>query len=131
MLAYDYPLLGLLWTMLMVFLWVAWIILLIRVFADIFRSHDMGGWGKALWSIFVIVVPFLGVFVYLIARGSGMVERDVRSAQASEAAFQDYVRQTAGTQSSTADELSKLAALRDQGVLTADEFEAKKASLLA
>ena len=131
MLAYDYPLLGLLWTMLVIFLWVAWIILLIRVFADIFRSHDMGGWGKALWSIFVILVPFLGVLVYLIVHGRDMQQRDVESAKASEAAFQDYVRQTAGTQASTADELSKLAALRDQGVLTADEFEAKKASLLA
>ncbi len=79
MLAYDYPLLGLMWTMLMVFLWVAWIILLLRIFSDIFRSHDMGGWAKALWSIFVIVFPFLGVFVYLIARGGGMVERDVKA----------------------------------------------------
>lgn len=131
MLAYDYPLLGLMWTMLMVFLWVAWIILLIRVFSDIFRSHDMGGLAKALWSIFVIFVPFLGVFLYLIVRGSGMVERDVKSAQASEAAFQDYVRQTASSSASTADELAKLAQLRDSGVLTADEFEAQKATLLA
>jgi hypothetical protein len=130
-LAYDYPLLGLLWTMVVVFLWVAWIILLIRVFSDIFRSHDMGGWGKALWSIFVILAPFLGVFIYLIARGSGMVERDVKSAQASEAAFQEYVRQTAGTSASTADELEKLAGLRDRGVITPEEFDAKKASLLA
>jgi hypothetical protein len=130
-LAYDYPLLGLMWTMLMVFLWVAWIILLIRIFGDIFRSDDMGGWAKALWSLLVLFLPFLGVFVYLIARGGGMVERDMKAAQASEAAFQDYVRQTASSSTSTADELVKLAELRDSGVLTAEEFEAQKASLLA
>ena len=74
MLAYDYPLLGMFWTLLWFFLWVAWIIILFRVFVDIFRSHDLGGWGKALWSIFVLIVPFLGVFIYLIARGHGMQE---------------------------------------------------------
>ena len=79
MLAYDYPLLGLFWTMLWVFLWVAWLFILFRVIVDIFRSHDMGGWGKALWVLFVVVVPFLGVFVYLIARGRQMTERDSRT----------------------------------------------------
>ena len=72
MLAYDYPMLGLFWTMMWWFLWIAWIVLVFRVIADIFRSHDMGGFAKALWAIFVIVVPWLGVFVYLIARGESM-----------------------------------------------------------
>lgn len=130
MLAYDYPLLGIMWTLFVVFLWVAWIFLLIRVFGDIFRSQDMGGWSKALWSLFVILFPYLGVFVYLIARGGGMVNRDVEVAQAQEQAFQTYVRETAGTQASAADELHKLADLRDRGVLTTEEFEAQKAALL-
>ena len=81
MLSYDYPILGLFWTMLWLFLWIAWIILLFRVIIDIFRSRDMGGWGKALWTIFVIVLPFLGVFVYLIARGQSMADRDLDEAR--------------------------------------------------
>ncbi len=133
MLAYDYPILGLFWTMLMVFLWVAWLFLLFRIFADIFRSDDMGGWGKALWSIFVIIVPFLGVFIYLIARGDSMAKRDIADAQASQAAFDDYIRSTAGTGGGggAASELAKLAELRDAGVLSEDEFAQQKAKLLA
>ncbi len=133
MLAYDYPLLGLFWTMMIFFLWFAWLWLLFRVFADIFRSKDMGGWGKALWSIFVILVPFLGVFIYVIVNGKSMTERDIASAQQRESEFQAYVRQTASTTGGTggADEISKLAALRDQGLLTDEEFTAQKAKLLA
>jgi hypothetical protein len=130
MLAYDYPILGIFWTMLILFLWMAWIILVFRVFVDIFRSHDMGGWGKALWSIFVILVPFLGVFVYLLARGHGMAERDGQVAQQNEAAFQDYVRGVAGS-GGTADELAKLVQLRDDGVISPAEFDQQKAKLLA
>ncbi len=129
MLAYDYPLLGLFWSMMIFFLWVAWLILLFRVFADIFRSHDMGGWAKALWSIFVILLPFLGVFIYLIVNGKAMGERAAADAQQQQAAFDTYVRQTAGTTGS-ADELAKLAALRDNGTLTDAEFAAQKAKLL-
>jgi hypothetical protein len=131
--AYDYPLLGFFWSMLILFLWIAWIFLLIRIFADIFRNQDMGGWGKALWSIFVIIVPFLGTLVYLIAHGKDMTRRDIEQAQAQKAAFDDYVRQTAsaGGGANTADELTKLAALRDQGVLSDAEFNAQKAKLLA
>ena len=77
MVAYDYPLLNVFWTMLWIFLWIAWLFLLFRVFADIFRNHEMSGWGKALWSIFVILVPFLGVLVYIIAHGSDMTKRDI------------------------------------------------------
>jgi hypothetical protein len=129
MLAYDYPILGLFWTMMIFFLWVAWIILLFRVFADIFRS-DMGGGAKALWSIFVILVPFLGVFIYVIANGRAMGERDIAIAQQRESDMQAYIRQTAGT-AGNADELAKLAALRDQGALTDEEFSAQKAKLLS
>jgi hypothetical protein len=131
MLAYDYPLLGMFWTLLWIFLWIAWIVLLFRIFADIFRSDDMGGWGKALWSIFVIILPFLGVLVYLIARGSSMTRRDVAEAQATEQAFQAYIRQTAATGGGgTADELVKLADLKERGVITDTEFEQQKAKLL-
>jgi hypothetical protein len=131
MLAYDYPLLGVFWTFLIFMLWVVWLIMLFKIFADIFRSHDMGGFAKALWSLFVIFLPFLGVLVYLIARGGSMAQRDIASAQAQQQAFDAYVRQTAGTSGGTADELGKLADLRDRGVITPAEFEQQKAALLA
>ena len=132
MLAYDYPLLGLFWTMLWIFIFVAWIFLLIRVFADIFRSHDMGGWGKALWCILIIIFPILGTLIYLIARGRGMTERDMAIAQQQEQAFRSYVQETAAAGgTSAADELSKLADLRSKGVISDAEFEQQKAKLLA
>ena len=131
MLSYDYPILGLFWTMLWLFLWIAWIILLFRVIIDIFRSRDMGGWGKALWTIFVIVLPFLGVFVYLIARGQSMADRDLDEARTRQAAFQSYVQDVAVSGGSAADELTKLASLRDQGVITDAEFAQQKSKLLA
>ena len=132
-LAYDYPLLGVFWTMFWFFIWIMWIIILFRIIVDIFRSHDMGGWAKALWSIFVILVPFLGVFVYVIARGHGMTQRDVEQAQAHEQAFQAYVRDAASTGGSggVADELSKLADLKERGAITDAEFANQKAKLLA
>ncbi|HEY1280877.1 MAG TPA: SHOCT domain-containing protein [Acidimicrobiales bacterium] len=132
MLAYDYPLLGAFWTLLWLFLWIVWIFILFRVIFDIFRSHDLGGWGKALWLIFVIILPFLGVFVYVIARGRGMAERDAQRAAESEQQFRSYVQQAATSGGgTTADELSKLADLRDKGVITPAEFEAQKAKILA
>jgi hypothetical protein len=134
-LAYDYPILGFFWTMLIIGLWIAWFMLLFRVIFDIFRSHDMGGFAKALWAIFVVLAPFLGVFVYLIARGRAMSERDMQDAVAHEAAFKTYVQQAAAsaptTGGGTADELSKLAELKAQGVLTDAEFQAQKARILA
>jgi hypothetical protein len=130
MIAYDYPILGLFWTMLIFFLWFAWIMLLFRVFADIFRTKDMGGFAKALWSIFVLIVPFLGVFIYLIVRGRSMADRDYAEARAEQEAFQAYVQQTAGTPAGTADELTKLAQLKSQGVITDAEFAQQKAKLL-
>lgn len=131
MLAYDYPLLGLFWTMMWWFLWIAWIVLLFKVITDIFRSHDMGGGGKALWAIFVIIVPFLGVFVYLLARGRSMAERDHQQAVAQQDAFRSYVQDVAGDGTGTADELAKLAQLQAQGVITDAEFAQQKAKLLA
>lgn len=130
MFAYDYPLLGVFWSMLIFFLWFAWIVLLFRVFADIFRADDMGGWAKAIWSVFVILVPFLGVFVYLIANGGDMARRRLQDAQDSEAAFRTYVQSAAGS-GGTATELAKLSDLHSSGVLTDGEFEQQKAKLLA
>jgi len=131
MLAYTYPLLNIFWTMLWFVAFFVWIWLLVMVFFDIFRSRDMGGGAKALWVIFVIVLPFLGVFVYLIARGGGMHERSAQQAQQDKQQFDEYVRQTAGTGTGTADQLSKLSDLKNQGVITDAEFEAQKAKLLA
>jgi Short C-terminal domain len=131
-LAYDYPVLGAFWTLLWFFLWIVWIFILFRVIFDIFRSHDLGGWGKALWLIFVIILPFLGVFVYVIARGKGMSERDMKQAAESEKQFRSYVQEAASSGGgTTADELAKLADLRDKGVITPAEFEAQKAKILA
>ena len=129
MLAYDYPILGLFWTMAIFFLWFAWLMLLFRVIFDIFRS-DMGGMSKALWSIFVIIVPWLGVLVYLIANGDEMSQRKVDDMQQSEAATQEYIRSAAGG-ASTADEIDKLNNLHTNGVLTDQEFAQQKAKLLA
>jgi hypothetical protein len=126
----NYPLLNVFWTMLWFFLWILWIFLLIRIFIDIFRSDDMGGWAKAGWSIFVIIVPFLGVLVYVIARGSGMAKRDQQQAVAADQAARSYIQSAAGTSTSVAEEVNKLAALRDQGVLTEQEFETQKAKVL-
>jgi hypothetical protein len=129
---YQYPILDFFLTMLYFFLFIIWIYLLIMVFVDVFRSHDMGGWAKALWVIFIIVLPFLGVFVYLIARGGKMHERAAAQAAQQQQAFDQYVKEAAGTPgSTTADQLSKLADLKSQGVLTDAEFEAQKAKILA
>jgi hypothetical protein len=130
MLATTYPLLDFFWTLLEIFLMVLWIWLAISVFFDIFRSHDMGGLAKAVWVIFVVVFPFLGIFVYLIARGGKMHERAEAAAARQQSAFNTYVRHAAGS-SSTADELVKLADLREKGMLTPEEFEAQKAKILA
>ncbi len=131
MIATNYPILDAFLTMLYFFLFIIWIWLLIMVFVDIFRSRDMGGWGKALWAIFIIILPFLGVFVYLIARGGKMHERAAQEAADQQAAFDSYVRQTAGGGDDTASQLQKLADLKSQGVITDTEFDAQKAKLLA
>ncbi len=127
----DYPILDFFLTMLYFFLFFIWIWLLVMVFFDIFRSHDLGGGAKALWCIFIIILPFLGVFVYLIARGGKMHERQAKQAAEQQKAFDSYVRQAAGSPGAdTASQLSKLADLKSQGVLTEEEFQSEKSKLL-
>ncbi|MEU7297556.1 SHOCT domain-containing protein [Streptomyces exfoliatus] len=130
----DYPLLNLFWTMLWFFLWIMWLFLLFKVVTDIFRDQSLNGWAKAGWLIFCIVLPYLGVLVYVIARGKSMGERDVKRARESEAAFQEYIRRTAGPQggaAGAADELTRLADLKEKGAITPEEFEKAKAKVLA
>jgi membrane protein implicated in regulation of membrane protease activity len=128
--SYSYPLLGAFWTIFEIFLWVLWIWILIYVFIDIFRSQDLSGWGKALWFLFVLFIPLIGVLVYLIARGGKMQERARQDARQQDQEFRAYVKDAAGSPSS-ADQLAKLADLRDRGVISAEEFEREKAKVLA
>jgi hypothetical protein len=128
------PLMDLFWTMFAFFILVAWIYVVVMVVVDVFRSRDLSGWAKALWVLGIILVPWLGVLVYLIARGKSMTTRGYEEAAAREQATQDYIRKVAATSagsSSVADEISRLAELRDAGTLTPAEFDAQKARLLA
>jgi hypothetical protein len=125
----SYPLLDIFWTILEFFLWLVWIWVFIMVIFDIFRSHDLSGWAKALWVLFVAIIPLIGVLVYLIVRGGSMHERQAQQARQQDDAFRSYVQQAASPTS--ADQLAKLADLRDRGVITADEFEREKAKILA
>jgi hypothetical protein len=128
----SYPLLNLFWTMFEFFLWVIWIWILIMVFIDIFRSSDLSGWGKALWFLFVLFIPLIGVLVYLIARGGSMHERAAAQARRQDEETRAYIQQAAASSpASTADQLAKLADLRDRGVISADEFEREKAKVLS
>jgi uncharacterized membrane protein YcjF (UPF0283 family) len=124
----EYPLLNIFFSILFFFVFFLWIFLLIQVIVDVFRSHDMGGFAKALWILFIIVLPFLGVLIYLIARGGKMQQHQTDAAKAQQQAFDSYVKQAAG--SSSADELAKLADLKSKGVISDSEFEAQKAKLL-
>jgi ABC-type multidrug transport system fused ATPase/permease subunit len=126
----SYPLLNVFWSMFIFFLWILWIWILIWIFIDIFRSHDLSGWAKALWFLFVLFIPLIGVLVYLIARGSSMHERALQQARQQDREFRANVQEAAGSQSS-ADQLTKLADLRDRGVISAEEFEREKAKVLA
>ncbi|MCJ7779842.1 MAG: SHOCT domain-containing protein [Acidimicrobiia bacterium] len=123
------PLLNIFWWMLWFFMFVIWISLLISIFADIFRS-DISGFGKAAWIFFVVILPFLGVLVYLIANGSKMQERSLKQAADMQKAQDNYIKSVAGSGGSTADELDKLSRLHDAGTLTDAEFAAQKAKLL-
>ena len=125
----SYPLLNVFWSMVIFFLWIIWIWILITVFIDIFRSRDLSGWGKALWVLFVLFIPLIGVLVYLIARGGKMHERAVQQAQRQDREFRAYVQEAASPESS-ADQLAKLASLRDRGVISAEEFEREKTKVL-
>jgi ABC-type multidrug transport system fused ATPase/permease subunit len=128
MLGTQYPLLDIFWTMLEFFLFFIWIFLIITIFMDIFRSHDMKGFTKFLWVLFIIILPLLGALVYLIARGGSMHERSAQQAKQQEQAFQSYVRQAAG--GSSADELAKLTDLKAKGAISDEEFEKAKAKIL-
>jgi hypothetical protein len=126
----DYPFLDVMWTMLVFFLWVLWFWLLFTVFVDIFRRHDISGWGKAGWLIFAIVLPFLGVFVYLITQSGGMAERSAKQAQQQREQFDTYVRDTAGSGGAAA-EIEKAKGLLDSGAISQQEFDAIKQKALA
>ncbi len=131
MLANSYPLADIFVTMLEFFLFFAWIWLLIIVFGDIFRSRDLSGWAKALWTLFVIIIPLFGVLAYLIVRGGKMHERQIEAAQAQEQAFRQYVQETASTPTNgSAGQVAKLADLRDRGVISEAEFQQEKAKVL-
>ncbi len=127
--ASSYPFLDIFWTILIFMAWVVWIWIAITVLIDVFRRHDINGWIKALWVIFIIILPFLGVLIYLIASHDGMAERSQKQAQASQEQFDDYVRKTAGTGGATA-EIEKAKALLDNGTINQAEFEALKAKAL-
>jgi hypothetical protein len=130
MLAYDYPLLDVFMTMLFFALFVVWLILLVHILGDLFRDPEESGWAKAGWVVFLVVFPYIGVLAYIVARGHGMGLRTLERVQAQDQAMQAYVRETAGP-SGTAEELAKLADLRDRGVLSQEEFNQQKAKVLA
>ena len=128
----SYPLLNIFWTMFELFLWIIWIWILIWIFIDIFRSRDLSGWAKALWFLFVLLIPLIGVLVYLIVRGNSMHERAAQDARQQDQEFREYVQQAAsGSPGTSADQLTKLADLRNRGVITSEEFEREKAKILA
>jgi hypothetical protein len=126
--AADYPFLEVLWTMLVFFVWVSWFVLLFRIVADVFRRHDIGGGTKTLWLIFLLFVPFIGTFAYLIANSESMARRSTQEAQAAQSQFDDYVKSVAG---GSAAEIDKAKKLLDEGTITQPEFEAIKSKTLA
>ena len=128
--AADYPFLDVFWTMILFFTWVIWIWMIVVIFTDVFRRRDIGGWTKALWVVFMILLPFLGVLVYLIAQHDGIAQRNAERAQAMQQQFDDQVRAAAASAGPAA-EIEKAAKLRDQGTISAPEFEALKAKALA
>jgi hypothetical protein len=130
LIAADYPFLDILWTMILFFCWVAWIWVLVVIIGDLFRRHDTSGWVKALWVILLIVLPFLGVLVYMIANGKGMSERQLQQAKAGQEQFADYVR-SVKTEGGAASEIEKAKGLLDSGAITPAEFESLKAKALA
>jgi energy-coupling factor transporter transmembrane protein EcfT len=129
--AADYPFLNILWSMIIFFAWVIWIWIMIIILADVFRRKDISGWGKAAWIVFLIVLPFLGVLVYLIAQHDGMTRRSEEAAQSQQAQFEDYVRNVGGGGGGAAAEIEKAKQLFDSGAITQQEFDALKAKALA
>jgi len=130
LIAADYPFLDVFWTIVIFFVWVAWLMILFRIFGDIFRRRDTSGWGKAAWIVFVIVVPFLGVLIYLIANGDEMGKRDMERTQAARAEMDDYVKSVA-SQGGAAAEIEKAKQLLDSGAISQAEFDAIKAKAIA
>ncbi|MFE9680257.1 PLDc N-terminal domain-containing protein [Streptomyces sp. NPDC006285] len=132
-LAYDYPMLSIFWSMLVFFLWIMWFVLLFRVVVDVFRDDDLSGWAKAGWLVFVLLLPYLGVFVYLIARGRNMGRREVAQAHAQHEAFEKYVREAArgADRRSSVDELARLSGIRARGDITDEEFRRAKELVLS
>ncbi|GAB7186395.1 SHOCT domain-containing protein [Kitasatospora sp. Ki12] len=137
LLAVDYPVLNIFWTMLELFLWILWFFLLFKIITDIFRSHDLSGWGKAGWLVLVIILPLIGVLAYLIARGQSMGKRDVEQAQQTEAAVKAYIRDAAGSGADTGgggrshvDDLARLADLKERGAISDEEYQKAKDKLL-
>jgi len=130
MLGASYPFADVMWTMLVFFLWILWFWLLFTVFADVFRRHDISGWAKTLWVIFVIILPFLGVFIYLIAESKGMAERKQQDMRAAQADFDAQVRAAAG-QSDPASQIANAKKLLDTGAITQAEFDQLKQKALA
>ena len=128
LIAADYPFLDVLWTIIVFFAWLAWIWIAITCFIDIFRRDDIGGWHKAAWVVFIIVIPFLGVLVYLIVQHDGMRDRSLEQAKTQQAAMDQYVRDTAG---GSATEIAKAKELLDAGTISQAEFDAIKANALA
>ena len=126
--AADYPFMDVLWSMIIFFFWVIWIWIVITVLMDVFRRHDIGGWAKAAWVIFVVVLPWVGVLIYLIVEHDGMRERSMKQAQAEKREFDEYVRDAAG---GSAAEIARAKELLDSGALTPEEFERIKAKALA
>ena len=127
--AADYPFMDVLWSMIIFFFWVIWIWIVITVLMDVFRRSDIGGWAKAAWVVFVVILPWLGVLIYVIVEHDGMRQRSVKQAQAQRQEFDDYVRETAG--GGSAAEIAKAKELLDSGAITQEEFEALKAKALA
>jgi Short C-terminal domain/Phospholipase_D-nuclease N-terminal len=130
LIAADYPFLDVFWTMILFFLWVAWLVVLFRIVADIFRRHDTSGWVKAVWILFVVVLPFLGVLIYLIVNGDEMGRRDLEQTRAARAEFDDYVRSVADSGGPAA-EIERAKQLLDSGAITQAEFDAIKAKAVA
>ncbi len=125
-----YPQGGVLWTMFVFFMWILWFMLLFTVFGDLFRRHDIGGWGKTGWVVFVIILPFLGVFVYLIAEGKAMAERNVKQAQASQADMDNYIKSVSSSSGATG-EIAQAKQLLDSGAITQAEYDQIKSKALA
>jgi Phospholipase_D-nuclease N-terminal/Short C-terminal domain len=131
--AADYPFMDVLWTMIIFFCWVIWIWMMIAILTDVFRRRDMSGWGKAAWVVFLIVLPFLGALIYLIANHDSMAERNIKQAQVQQAQMDDYVRSVAtnGGEGGAAAEIEKAKKLLDSGAINQEEFEALKAKAIA